>query len=718
MKRLAVLFSSLLAASTAFAQFVDLGEASFYVRTGFEDAWTRVLPGSGDEAWTVVEPTRGQRSLEMRRLGLPGAPSGGMFSFIPAPAMEYTVVVPFEADLTLLNASDPALFLKQVGQQWAVYLNGVLLRSEFVRSGSGYLERSLRDVVVPLDKRRLERGTNILAFRLRGDPVDDRTGFNRTGPYVMDSYRSLAAANREYLDLMLIGVYAFFALYHSVLFALRPKDRGYLYFSGITLLLAVYMASLTNAAAVFVPDTSILRRIEYVSLFLCLPVMLAFLESLLGLKRSRFLVSLAAFSAAISVVGQFVRLEPLLNLWYVAAFAAIAYLPAFTFRQALVRDFRALRAEREASKDAPRPVELIAELLFHRDSGRIVAGAILASVAVIVDIIVVSTGSGSFFWSKYAFFLFILLLSAVLAAQFAKVSARAEAMNAGLEAEVEERTAELSAAASERLRLNGEIASANGRLTEVMEESARDVRLAAAVQRGFFPTKPPMSGEWDLAFAFEPASGVSGDFYDFFESSGSLTGIVAGTVSGSGIASGLVTVLAKNVFNRGMADMDGDSLTSTLVEINRKLVRELSAVGNTVSCTFLRLSGARVEYINASHTDALLRRAGRRDATIVRPKDGLRKAPPLGRDDFETGVSALGFSVAPGDALFVHTGGLTGSVNARKEPYGTERLAQAFGRADPEHAESMLASVLIDFRNFLGGARRSGDITALVLVKR
>jgi len=321
-------------------------------------------------------------------------------------------------------------------------------------------------------------------------------------------------------------------------------------------------------------------------------------------------------------------------------------------------------------------------------------------------------------WSKYALFFFTLLTSSVLAGQFAKVSARAESMNAGLEAEVEARTAELSAAASESTRLNEELSSANARLVASMRESEREVRIATSVQKGFFPTKPPAAADWDLAYAFEPAAGVSGDFYDYYEKDGSLTGVAIGSVSGSGIASALVTVLAKNVFGRAMAETSGEPIGIALAAINRALVRELSAVGNTVSGTLVRLRGPRVEYVSAAHTDAVLRRAGRRDVSLVKAKDGRGGSQPLGRDDFDAASGALGFSAAPGDALLVYTAGLASGVNAKREPYGVERLAEAFGRADPESAESMLASVMIDYRNFLSGAKRSRDITALVLVKR
>ncbi len=717
MKRSIIALAAALAAASANAQLVDLGDSMVFVRTGFDDSWTRRLPTVDDASWNLIASDPGKRSLEIRKLDLPGVPRGGWFSFLRKPAMEFTVLIPFQADLTLLNASDPALFLKHVGQRWAVYLNGVILRNEIVRSGSFTAERSLRDVVVPLDKRRLARGQNILAFRISGDPVDDRTGFNKTGPYIIDSYRSLASGNREYLDFMLIGVYAFFALYHGVLFALRPRDKGYLFFGVSALLFALHYFAMTNSATRLVADTALLRLVEYGSLFLALPAFIAFLESLLWKKRSKFVAGVGIFSLSLVAAGIFLRFEPLLYMWLAGTVVSIGYHVLFTFGRALVRDFRECRVA-PATAGGKRPVaQALASLLWMDDSGRLAIGGALLSVAVAADAVAMLSG-GSVIWTKYAFFGFVLLSSSLLAGQFAKVSAGVEAMNAGLEKEVEARTAALSEAASEKVRLNDQVSAANERLSAAMQESERDVRVAAAVQKGFFPAKPPIVGDWDVAFVFEPADGISGDFFDFYAADGSLGGVVMGSVSGSGIASGLVTVLARNVFNRQTLDRRGDPIASVLVEINRELVRELSAVGNTVSCTFLRFKSGKIEYANAGHTDALVRRSGRRDVSVVRPKTAYRKAPPLGRDDFDIGVGTLGFSMAPGDALFVSTAGLAGCVNPKGIPFGFERVTEAFRRADPENAESMLASVMMDFRNHLAGAKRSGDVAAMVLVMK
>ena len=67
------------------------------------------------------------------------------------------------------------------------------------------------------------------------------------------------------------------------------------------------------------------------------------------------------------------------------------------------------------------------------------------------------------------------------------------------------------------------------------------------------PKTAPKNDAWDIAFEFIPMSGVSGDLYDFYVSEGEITGLTLCDVSGHGIASGLVTMIARSVFFRNFS---------------------------------------------------------------------------------------------------------------------------------------------------------------------
>ncbi len=717
MKRLYVILL-LIASLSAHAQELDLTRSKAYVRAGFDQSWIARLPLSVDSAWIALPPSdAGGRSVMIRDLDLPGLPALSRWSFLPMESADFTALLPFEADLSLLNSGDPALYLAHVGQAWELYLNGMLLRSEMIADGrGGYISRSLRGVIVPLDKRYLQRGQNILAFRIRGDPLDDRTGFRLPGPYVIGSYRQLAARSREYLDLMLIGIYAFFALYHLILFILRPQTRGYLYFALTTLLIALYLGSRTIALTSLVLDADILIRVEYAALFLIPPFLFAFLESLVNGRLQRVTPIAGAAFLLLSVGAQLFRREPFLMAWYGMVAAAMLYYLSFVLGKAVLRDFRLMR-ERSMQRASWRNLSAIADFFTLTESGKMLFGAFFLGAALAVDLYLKSRGI-ELGLTKYAFFFFLLGAAAVLAGQFTATYAQLESMTLGLEQSVQERTASLAKAADERTRLNQGIADANKELKNTMDIAERDMAVAVSVQKGFFPSTPPKVRAWDMAFVFEPASGVSGDFYDFYTQNGELSGVLVGDVSGHGIASGLITVLARNVFFRRASERSSDALGTVLSEINRELVRELSSVDNYLTCAFLRIKGARVEYVNAAHTDALFRKGSSGEVIALAPKGGQDfKAPPLGREGMEISVKALAFSLSPGDVILLYTDCLSEGRDKRGVEYGEERLLEALKRADTESADSILASIMIDYRNFTSGAKRSDDLTAIVLKK-
>lgn len=179
-----------------------------------------------------------------------------------------------------------------------------------------------------------------------------------------------------------------------------------------------------------------------------------------------------------------------------------------------------------------------------------------------------------------------------------------------------------------------------------------------------------------------------------------------------------MTVLTKNLLNHGMQELKGVTLSATFVDINRKLVEGLLAAGNTVSCTIMRLGGTGIKYVNAAPAYCLVRRSGCPSASVIEPGYGQNKVIPPGSDDYDAGRGTTTFSMMQGDALPAFFAGVSGSVNTLNVSYGVEWLAEAFGRLDPENAESTLASVMIDFRNYVTGAKHPGDITAIVLIKR
>jgi len=273
----------------------------------------------------------------------------------------------------------------------------------------------------------------------------------------------------------------------------------------------------------------------------------------------------------------------------------------------------------------------------------------------------------------------------------------------------------------EQSGLNTKLVAANRRLESAMEAEARDMRIAVQVQQGFFPQRPPRLEDWDLAFATQPAAGVSGDLYDFYAEDGGLRGLIVGDVSGHGIASGLISVLSRSVFERRFHESGSPRLSVFLERANEELQEELAAVDNYLTCLVVRPAGERLEYVNAAHTEPIFRRAGSRTASVLAPKGADDyKGPPLGLEDIASTARQLSFRMGPGDILLVYTDGLVEGKNARGELYGMERLLASVGRA-PERkisARVVLEGIMADFDAWTDPSKVADDLTAIVLVRK
>jgi serine phosphatase RsbU (regulator of sigma subunit) len=701
------------------AETIDLNAREFFVRPGFETAWTREEPSQADPAWTQVPARIGSRPLVARDLGLTPYMRGFLGSLSRREPAEFCFVTSFEASKELVDsAGGLGLFLERVGQGWEVYLNGVLMRSEFPRDLRGALaaDRSTRGALIDLDKRALRAGSNILALRIAGDPGSGLTGLPAGGPYLVGPNRELLARGSERLDFVLIGVYAFFGLYHVFLFAMRPRNKPYLAFGFGSLVLAAYILARSYAASGLVASGAALRSVELACLFLLFPIFTAFFDLMARGSVSRLALAYGAASLAAALTSAFALQEALLRLWMLSLPLPLAFVLAADLAKPLAAAWRSAR-EGPGEGAAAKP-GILGSFLGRNDQAKLLLGAILLFAAVGLDLVRYLGGLEPAF-AKYAFLFLAFGAAWVLAGQYHRVYEKVEDMAATLESKVAERTAELESAMSEQSGLNLRLRESNLRLQNAMDIQAKDMRMAVQVQQGMFPAKAPEIPGWELAFCFLPAAGVSGDFYDFYVEEDVLEGLVVGDVSGHGIASGLVTILARSVFWRCFRDLAPHSLGRVLEEVNAEMSQELSSVENYLTCILLRLREGGVEYANAAHTELAYRRAGKAKANFLVPKPvDDYKGPPLGREGIEAPYRAVKFAMDGGDSLFAYTDGLLEARDDSGKSFGAENLLTSYGRAPEGSAQDMLDYVMDDWRYHVGSVPLADDLTAVLLKRK
>ncbi len=189
---------------------------------------------------------------------------------------DYTLATTF-----LLEAQDLqpglALYLPELGENWAVYLNGRLLRQEVYLDATGeriLVRRSVQSVIITLSTDWLQAGPNQLVFRMIGssDLLPVFTGWTPGFP-LTEGYQIAAAADlfqmqarRNALAMLQIGLYMFFGLYLLIFFLRQPRLPAFFY-QGIIMLGFGASWQFGNSPLAFslYPDTSLITRLSYLS---------------------------------------------------------------------------------------------------------------------------------------------------------------------------------------------------------------------------------------------------------------------------------------------------------------------------------------------------------------------------------------------------------------------------------------------------------------------
>ena len=248
----------------------------------------------------------------------------------------------------------------------------------------------------------------------------------------------------------------------------------------------------------------------------------------------------------------------------------------------------------------------------------------------------------------------------------------------------------------------------NARLIEqssAAEALERQVELAAAVQQRMIPQTPPTMLGVELASVYVPCYTLGGDFFDFIPLPGDNLGLAIAVVSGKGVPASL-TMASVRAFLRAQVD-NVYYLYEAIKRINLMACRDTSP-GEFVTLLYgvLDTHSRRFTYCNAGHPPALLLHHG--EVTELRADNMV-----LGIDPDEEYTQSF-IDLQQDDALLLYTDGLPDGRNFEDELFGRQRVMEAF-RQGGATAEIIAQNVLWQLRKFVGMAKRTDDVTMIVV---
>lgn len=305
--------------------------------------------------------------------------------------------------------------------------------------------------------------------------------------------------------------------------------------------------------------------------------------------------------------------------------------------------------------------------------------------------------------STYGWMCVVLTLLFMLAGRFADSRTEVEILNESLEQKVQDRTKELS--------------ESNERLEFADRMAKKDMQLAVYVQKSFYPKRAPDVDGWDIAYAFKPSAGVSGDLYDFYTEGRTLKGISLFDVSGHGIASGLVTMLAKTIISQQFESGQNEKLSEVMTQVSEHVAAAKGEIENYLTGIILRVKGDYVTYVNGAHPSMLYHGASGSVHVVAAPGK-QPQGPVVGIAGLGSDYESLSFRMKKGDALVLFTDCLTESKNESGEMFGEENIMEALKKATGKSAGEKIMALQAALKEFTGEKPLSDDLTIIVLQKK
>ncbi len=372
---------------------------------------------------------------------------------------------------------------------------------------------------------------------------------------------------------------------------------------------------------------------------------------------------------------------------------------------------------------------LIIRALCHKNREAIVIaiGYFIFLITMVTDGLIISgLLYNDFYYNYIGFPAFILSIGAVLSWRNSFIAKQLDEYSKTLEKKVEERTIELSnkndeleAAFQELEATNDHLTYANNELEQAHTIMSKDMKMAANVQRSFFPAKAPSSDEWEISYIFKPHSEVSGDIYDFYTINNKLLGVALMDVSGHGISSGLIAMIAKSVFFRAFQSMGIAKLGEIIEKANGELVQEIGDSDNYLTGIFLRFDENIVQYVNAGHPEIILWSENSKTALPVIGtalyKDGKDRL--LGIRDLQGKYNTAEISMNIGDYLFAYSDCISETTNTDKIEYGINNIIDSITRSPKNSSQEILDYLINDLIKFSGKEKFSDDLTAILIKK-
>lgn len=238
-----------------------------------------------------------------------------------------------------------------------------------------------------------------------------------------------------------------------------------------------------------------------------------------------------------------------------------------------------------------------------------------------------------------------------------------------------------------------------------------EMELAKRIQTALLPKKDHMSG-YEIAAAMCPAKEVGGDYYDIIETPAGDKWVTMGDVSGHGVDSGLIMMMAQTSITSMVCNNSNCGPSKVLGSVNRVIRENLSRMGSDHYMTMMALRLNETSFtFSGKHQDIIIYRS-RRNRTEVIPTKGTW----LGiADQIDKYLEDTQVRINDGDVLLLFSDGITEATSLGGDMYGQERLEAALNQYADLPVVQILEKIIAEVNAFQD--QQTDDMTMVVIKK-
>lgn len=217
-------------------------------------------------------------------------------------------------------------------------------------------------------------------------------------------------------------------------------------------------------------------------------------------------------------------------------------------------------------------------------------------------------------------------------------------------------------------------------LVEQKNLLSTEINQAALIQKTFYKQKCTAFKGFEVSYMCLPMAGVTGDLYDIYsenkeenaaDGKSKLKGLGLYDISGHGISSGIITLLAKNLISQEFYENEKLAIVDMMNKINDRLIVEKGDIENYITGILVRVKNqnsdntAELEFVNAGHQAPLLYRKKNDTLEILKNSKDSRGA--IGLSSIQSNYIEKNIVMEKGDELILYTDGITDCIGPHKK---------------------------------------------------